>query len=140
MANFTDLPTEMKFGVLGWLRGDDIDAISAASRELWAIATPFRSEHRAFKKQYHTLKTSIYDDPRVPLWTVFKDLYMDLWKISYVKCLCIDGLEVEWEDDDYEEPRHLPYEKADMDLFKRAIVESTFVPGQRKNRWISGVG
>ena len=62
MAHFASLPNELIYEILNFVKPEDLENFAQASRNVFQLASPFLSEHRALIRTYHTLRNSTNPD------------------------------------------------------------------------------
>ena len=62
MAHFASLPNEIICEILRFVKPEDLENIAQTSRNVFRLASPFLSEHRALIRAYHTFRNATSPD------------------------------------------------------------------------------
>ena len=62
MAHFASLPNELICEILRFVKPEDLENFAQTSRNVFQLASPFLSEHRALIRTYHTLRNATSPD------------------------------------------------------------------------------
>ncbi len=121
MAQFASLPNELIREILQLVQPEDFENLAQVSRNVYSLASPFLTRHRALIRKYHTLSNN--DGPG-SIATLLRTVIADPRIGSYVREVDLDKLMESNDESNDESDEEDLYTEEELETFTKAALDS----------------